>query len=167
MLGGLDAFSKWLAATPGSQFIQVQSWIIPAVQTAHILAIAVVLSSVGMVNLRVLGFAGGRTTIVDTARRYVPWVWGALGVLLLTGAILVWGEPERDLLNPAFQTKMLLVIALAAVALAFQAAVRLRAPAWDAAGAAPAPTKLAAAATMALCLTIAVLGRWIAYAVNE
>lgn len=167
MLGGLDAVSKWLAATPGSQFIQVQSWIIPTVQTAHILAIAVVLSSVGMVNLRVLGLAGGRTTIVDTAKRYVPWLWGALAVLLLTGAVLVWGEPERDLLNPAFQTKMILVVALTAVALAFQAAVARRAPAWDAAGAAPMPTKLAATATMALCLCIAVLGRWIAYAVNE
>lgn len=167
MASSMNALAEWLAATPGSQFIQVQSWIIPTTQTAHILAIAVALSSVGMMNLRVLGLAGGRTTIVDTERRYVPWLWGALLTLLLTGSLLVWGEPERDLNNPAFQTKMLLVAALAIIAIASQAAIHRRAPTWDATGRAPAATKLIAIATMALCLVIAVLGRWIAYAVNE
>ena len=167
MATGLAAFAKALAVTPASLFIQSEAWIVPAVQTTHILAIAVVLSSVGMVNLRVLGLAGGRTSIADTAERYTPWIWGGLAVLLCTGVILVVGEPERDLTNWAFQLKMLLVVVFAGVALVFRQSVTRRAPLWDSAPALPAQARLMALGVMALCLTIAVLGRWIAYAVTE
>ena len=163
----LLALSKTLGSTPASLFIQTQSWVIPTVQTTHILAIAVVLSSIGMVNLRILGRAGLRTSIADTADRYMPWLWSALVVLLLTGVVLVVGEPERDLNNWAFQLKMLLVVALVVVGAVFAASVHRRAPLWDDAPRLPASARLLALSTLALGLTIAVLGRWIAYAVNE
>lgn len=166
MSGSLAAFSKALAATPGSQFIQSESWLIPSVQTVHILAIAVVLSSVGMVNLRVLGLAGMRSSVTETADRYAPWLWGALIVLLMTGSILVWGEPERDLSNWAFQLKMVLVLVLVVVTALFRWRVARGAGAWDAAGEPPVRAKLMTLAAMAVCVTIAVLGRWIAYAVT-
>jgi hypothetical protein len=156
-------FSKWLAGTPVSDLIQNVLWIIPLVQTIHILAIAVVLSSVGMVVLRILGLAGLRSTFSETAERYIPWIWGALVVLLCSGAILVTGEPVRSLTNPTFQLKMALLLAAVLITVAFQITVHRNARFWDF-----APTRFGAAKIFAVCafmlwLAIAVAGRWIAY----
>ena len=156
-------FARWLAATPASNEIQNVLWIIPLVQTIHILAIAMVLSSVGLIDLRLLGWAGVRTTVTDTTRRYVPWIWASLVVLLCTGAILITGEPVRSLTNPTFQLKMLMLLAAVAVTAAFQIAVSRNAPFWDHVPDHGRPVKIFAIATLGLWLAIAVAGRWIAY----
>ena len=41
----LHAFAEWLGQTPLSLTIQNVTWIIPAVQSVHILCIAIVVSS--------------------------------------------------------------------------------------------------------------------------
>src|SRR5260221_3540400 len=47
----LDKFCSWLEQTPLSQAIQDAAWVVPAVQTIHILAIAAVMSSALMIVL--------------------------------------------------------------------------------------------------------------------
>ena len=51
----LNAICVWIDQTPLSQAIQVTNWVVPTVQTVHILAIAVVASSALMVDLRLIG----------------------------------------------------------------------------------------------------------------
>jgi hypothetical protein len=160
----IRAICEWLAATPLSAMIGGTHWVVPAVQTIHILAIAVVLSSVLMVELRVLGFAGRSQSMAQTLRRFLPWLSGGLVVLAATGALLVVGEPARSLVNAAFWTKMgLLAIALAAT-LGYQRA-QWRGTQGPAAGA-PAGVAARGIAVLVLLLwfAIAVAGRWIAYA---
>ncbi len=84
----------------------------------HILAIAAVLSSVLMIHFRLLGWTARQVTLGDVAYRFLPWVWGGLIALALSGTVLIIGEPVRSLLNPAFQIKMtLLLFAIAATAI--------------------------------------------------
>ena len=94
--------------------IQKTLWIIPVMQTIHILSVAMVFSSVVMIELRVLGLTRSQT-IEDTARRFVPWIFGGVGVLALTGTVLIIGEPQRSLPSYEFQMKILYL----AVAIAF------------------------------------------------
>ena len=162
----LKAFAAMLAKTQASLLIQDVAWIVPTVQTVHILAVAMIMSSVAMIDLRIFGMAGGRTTISDTARRYVPWVWGALAVLTITGAILVVGEPDRSITNAVFQLKMLMLIVAVGVTAVFQITVRRNARFWDLEPAHGRYAKVFALATFALWLAIAVAGRWIAYAAD-
>ena len=159
----LQEITKWLAATPLSQTIQKILWIIPMMQSVHILAIAIVLSSVGMIDLRIFGLAGGRGTLQETARRFVPWIWCALVVLAVTGSILVIGEPGRSLVNPMFQIKMGLLVCAIAVTATFQVTVAHRAALLEVDGRTPATLKLFAILTLLLWFAIAVAGRWIAY----
>jgi hypothetical protein len=157
----LSHFATWLSNTPVSLFIQNELWIIPAVQCAHILAIAVVLSSVAMINLRILGFAGRDTSLAQTAHRHLPWIWSALVVLAITGITLVTGEPERSIVNPSFQLKMALLLVAMICTVAFQLSVygpgQLPRPGSD------RLLKIAGVAVLLLWFAIAVAGRWIAY----
>lgn len=159
----LQTFAIWLEGTPISQLIQNQLWIIPALQIVHILAIAALLSSAGMISLRLLGRDGTGMSIGETADRYMPWIWSAIIILALTGSLLVTGEPRRSITNPAFQIKMaMLVIALCFIG---GFAVRARHRSTDGQFSFGPPMKAGSLITMLLLLAIAVAGRWIAYVI--
>src|SRR3712207_4006628 len=124
-------FSRWLATTPLSQDIQMNLWSVPTIQTIHILAIAMVLSSVAMITLRIVGLAGGTQTMTQTSRRFIPWFWGGLVVLAITGTLLVIGEPVRSLNNTAFWLKMVLIAILLAVVIGFQITLHRKVAVWE------------------------------------
>ncbi len=159
----IRAFCVWLAATPLSVMIGSTRWVVPMVQTLHILAIAVVLSSVLMLELRVLELAGRSQSVMQAARRFLPWLLGGLAVLAMTGALLIVSEPQRSLVNSAFWTKMCLL------ALAVTATLGLQRAQWRivASQEQPCPAGVAARAiavlTFFLWVAIVVAGRWIAY----
>src|ERR1043166_5979492 len=106
----MDAVIDWISSTRLNGTIRDTAWIIPAVQTVHILAVAVVMGSMLLLNLRVLGIIDAGEAKDVFTRRYLPWVWVSLIVLLISGIILVIGEPGRDLENPTFWTKMVLIV---------------------------------------------------------
>jgi Family of unknown function (DUF6644) len=160
----MQAFAQWLADGAMSQWLQRALWPIILLQTLHILAIAMVLSSVAMVELRVLGLASSAQTMTQTAQRFLPWIWSGLGVLAASGIVLVIAEPKRTLdNNPAFQIKMLMLAIAIAMTVAFQVSLRRNAGRWD--SKAPGGKTIGALAvlTLMLWLAIAVAGRWIAY----
>jgi len=163
----LQNFAQWLSDTPPSRFIQDVLWIIPAVQTIHILAIAIVLSAVAMIELRLFGLIGRNTPEAQTAGRFLPWLWWGTLALAITGLILITGEPGRALTNPAFQLKMALLLVALGVTFAFHRSVRRRSARWSGASQSMGAIviRIAALVTLLLWFSIAVAGRWIAYAV--
>src|SRR5713101_8367745 len=99
---------SWLNSLPLSLTVRRTLWVIPLMQTIHILAIGMVLSSVIMMDLRVWGISLSQT-LVQSAHRFAPWIWAAMVLLTVTGIVLVIGQPRRTLLDPTFQVKMLLM----------------------------------------------------------
>jgi uncharacterized membrane protein len=155
----LKHFCDWLAATALSHTIQTVSWIIPTVQTIHILCVAVLFTSAVLVDLRVWRLLDRDVPVADVARRFLPPIWPIVLVLLITGSLLIIGEPRRSLLNSTFYLKMaLLVVALVLTAILQRSL-------------SSAPNKiakwpmeqLAAAASIFVWSGILFAGRWIAY----
>jgi putative copper export protein len=105
----LSDLSKWLAATSLSHTIQTTTWIIPTLQTIHILCVAALFSSAVLVDLRIWRLTQRDVPLSDVARRFLPWIWPVVIVLLLTGSLLIVGEPRRSLLNDTFYIKMALL----------------------------------------------------------
>jgi uncharacterized membrane protein SirB2 len=159
----LDQFSSWLEHTSASETIQSISWIVPTVQTIHILAITVVAGSILMINLRLLGVFAADQPLKDVAARFLPFVWWTLLVLLATGAIMIIGEPPRSLKNPAFQLKMMLLVAALIVTGIFQLLLRRDPGLGDAKAGRRGAAATIAVASMLLWTGIIFAGRWIAY----
>jgi hypothetical protein len=101
----------WLESTRLSQAIQANDWVVPMLQTVHILAIAVIAGSALMIDLRLIGISGMDLPLKRSFSRFMPLIWWGLVVLLATGAVMIVGEPTRSLKNPMFQLKMALLIA--------------------------------------------------------
>ena len=153
-------FCDRIDATPLSQAIQSTPWVVPAVQTVHIFAIAAVMSAVLMINLRLLGVAGTDQPLARVADRFRPVIWWMLPLLLATGTVLIIGEPTRELGNWIFQLKMLLLVSVVALLLVFQRPLARDPQHWDAhrRGA-----RLLAIVSLILWCGIIFAGRWIAY----
>jgi hypothetical protein len=150
----LDAFCHWLQATQLSQLISSHFWIIPALQTVHILAIAAVVSSAFMIDLRLIGLVRGEQSTDAFAARFLPFIWWSLPILAVTGALLISAEPARSLENPSFGIKMALLLAAITVTLLYQ---RLGARlGW-------LPRFGMGLASLLLWTGIVLAGRWIAY----
>ena len=115
----IPAFCDWLSNTSLSQAIQNHNWVIPSVQSVHILAIATVMASIVMMDFRLLGVNGRGQTIPQVAHRFLPWVWCAVCVLAATGTILIIGEPGRELESQVFWLKMSMLVCVLILTLAF------------------------------------------------
>ena len=163
MLQEVAKFCDWLSVTPVSMLLQTVEWIIPTVQTVHILSIAIVMSSVIMVDLRLMGLMGHSQSISGMTRRFIPWVWWALVALLLSGAVLITAEPRRDLLNPVFQAKMALLVVAMIVTVVFQTTVRRNMEFWDLSPGKRTGAWITAVVSLLVWTAIVGCGRWIAY----
>jgi hypothetical protein len=159
----MQAFAQWLGTTQISHRLQQVIWLIALLQAVHILAIAMVLSSVAMVELRILGWSRS-PTMADTARRFMPWIWTGLAVLASTGAVLIVAEPRRTLDNNlAFDIKMIMLATAVVVTSAFQLSLRSNSAHWEERPVRRTLLSAFAIFTLGLWLAVAVAGRWIAY----
>jgi hypothetical protein len=163
MTYSVQAFSDWLAATPLSMQIKTIDWIIPTVQTIHILSISIVMAAAAMVYLRVLGVLSRGQPLAAVAYRFVPWIWWTLIVLVLSGSTLIVGEPGRSLRNPAFILKMSMLAAVLVLTLIFQRGLRHNDRFWEISSGRRISGRLIAAVSLVFWVGIVFAGRWIAY----
>ena len=148
-------FAMWLSQTRVSVAIGTPAWVVPTVQSIHIIAIGIVLASVFMMDLRIFGWAGDDQTLLQVTQRFAPWLWGALSALLTTGILMVIGEPVRELMSLAFWLKMSMLMIGIASTVVFQITLSRNPLA--------RPTKTFAILTLLIWFSIVVLGRLIAY----
>lgn len=159
----LNEFALWIQKTPASEAVDKTVWAVPTLQSIHILSIAAVFGSVVMINLRIFQLAGRSRTMTETVQRYLPWVWWGLLALLLTGIGMTLSDPIRELTNPAFWSKMILILVAVAASLWFQDSVRRNVATWELTPGGRVGIRIGAGAVIALWCLIMVLGRWIAY----
>ncbi len=162
-MSGLDAFCTWLAATAPSQWLQNVEWIVPAVQTVHILCVAAVVASALMIELQMLRVGGRGAEVAAMARRFGPFVWWPLPVLAASGSVLIVAEPARSLENPVFVLKMALLLLVVGATVAGIRPLRTDPGYWERSAGRRAGARVLGAITLALWVGIVFAGRWIAY----
>jgi hypothetical protein len=157
-------FAEWLQGSPTSIAIQtVSSWLIPVLQSIHIVMIGVVFVSSLMITLRVLGRVRADEPFAAVWSRFAPWMWVGLVVMALTGFTLVVAEPVREFTATSFWLKMgLIVVAVLSIVL-FARSLEPAALATPTGREFSSGQRAAAVATIALWIAIIFLGRAIAY----
>ncbi len=158
----------WLGSTPLSQgaraALRASSWLAPADETLHILALTTLFASAAIVNLRVLGVIGKDRALGPLARKLLPLTWSALVVLVLTGGLLVMNRPGRYFRNDMFIFKMGFVLLAVTTTLALQIGFSRDEGFWERTAGRQALARGGAVFALALWSGAIVCGRWIAYA---
>ncbi|MGO9934409.1 MAG: DUF6644 family protein [Steroidobacteraceae bacterium] len=142
--------ASWLG-----QAIRESTWLFPAIESAHLLSLALLGGAVLVISLSVLG-VGLKTSPADiykSARRYMN---SAVIVLLISGVLLGVSEPVKLYDRQAFWVKMIsMAIAIALTYFAFNPMVRR--------GSTGLRLRSVTVLTMAAWLMVAIAGRWIGF----
>jgi len=160
----LESFAAWLAGTPLSAFVANQAWVVPTVQTVHILAVATIMGAVVIVHLRLLGVVERRQSVGSLAARFVPPSAAAIAILAITGFLMIAGEPTRAIFRYVFWVKMGLLVAVILLTAALLGGLKDIGVTDDAQRPIPFPYRALAVLALLIWAGIIVAGRWIGYA---
>jgi hypothetical protein len=156
----LEDILAFIAQSAVARALKSSRYVYPAVNTAHILALATLFGSILALDVRLLG--AFRAVPVRPLAAVLPRVAAiGLGCAVVTGALLFTVEPLDYARNPAFLAKGALVLAGSAHALTVRASApwrRLLAEEVIGAG-----LRVSAALSLALWSAAILAGRLIAY----
>jgi hypothetical protein len=164
----LQELSDWLTQTPLHPFLsdttRLETWlIIPVSQTLHILGVAIVMIAVGMLNLQLLGVRVTRQSFAELSAQWMPWIWSAMAVLLITGVVQTIAEPTRELMNNTFRIKIIMLVIAVAITVVYRAQVKKDAKYWERSGERRTWAYALASVSLVLWFGIVAAGRLIAY----
>jgi hypothetical protein len=97
--------NTWLGTT-----VRDTTWAFPVIETFHLLALAVLLGTVLIVNLRVFGVGQRYAPAAQIARQFEPWMLVSLGVLIASGIPMAFSEPSKCFESYSFPIKMGLIL---------------------------------------------------------
>jgi uncharacterized protein DUF6644 len=144
-----------IEASALGQTIRESTWLFPAIESTHLLALALLGGSILIMALSILGW-GLKTPVAElyqSAHRYFN---GAVIVLLFSGVLLGVSEPVKLYGRQAFWVKMIsLGIALLLTYFAFNPLVKR--------GASGAGLRSITVLTIGSWLMVAMAGRWIGF----
>jgi hypothetical protein len=144
-----------IEASALGQTIRESTWLFPAIESTHLLALALLGGSILIMSLSVLGW-GLKTPVAELYKSAHRYMNAAVIVLVITGVLLGISEPVKLYGRQAFWVKMIsLAIALLLTYLAFNPLVRRGASGFSVRGI----TLL----TMGAWLMVAMAGRWIGF----
>lgn len=151
-------FFRWCDATWLGDAIRGVTWAFPLIETIHILALAVLLGSIFLLNLRLLGVWIHNWTPKQMARVLSPYIWISLVVILVSGVMLFLSEALKAFDNAAFGPKIELLI----LAMVYHYTIYRKAAATEA-EAPPVWAKAAAVLSLVLWFGVGVAGRAIGF----
>jgi uncharacterized membrane protein len=144
-----------LEASAFAQFIRESTWLFPAIEATHLVALALLGGSLLIVALAVMGVGLRQSPaeLLQSSRRYAN---SAIITLVVTGLLLGVSEPLKLYDRRAFSVKMI------ALAIALLVTYRLFNPRVER-GQEGAMTRNVAGLTLMAWLAVAIAGRWIGF----
>ena len=156
-------FCQWLDQSSVGMAIRQSLWLFPAIETVHLLGMAALVGTIGVLDLRLLGWVARRQPVSEMAGRLIPWAWAGFVVQAITGALLFSSEAVKIYGNPAFRLKMLLLLLAGLQAVIFQTVISRKLAAWDERPSLPMLAKVAGLSSILLWVAIVTAGRFIGF----
>jgi hypothetical protein len=156
-------FCQWLDQSSVGTAIRQSLWLFPAIETVHLLGMAALVGTIGVLDLRLLGWVARQQPVSRMAARLIPWAWVGFVVQVITGALLFSSEAAKIYGNPAFRLKMLLLLLAGLQALIFQTVLSRKLAVWDERRSFPVAGKIAGLSSILLWVAIVTAGRFIGF----
>ena len=101
-------FLYWLQNTPVAIFVAEVLWAYPLLETLHTLGMAMLLGTLGLINLRILGYKAALSLI--GTRDLLPVAWIGFTVNAASGLLLFTSDAATFFVSNTFRVKILLII---------------------------------------------------------
>ena len=100
----LDVVEVVMRTSPVGRFVRTSQFAWPILESLHFMGMSVLIGTIGLFDLRLLGFARG--VPYAALHRLIPLGIGAYTLNILTGLCFLSGTPDQYLWNPAFRFKL-------------------------------------------------------------
>jgi hypothetical protein len=147
-----------IEASAFGQVLRESHWLFPAVETVHLVGIAVLVGSVAVFDLRLLGFSRA-LPVRRLAAHILPWTAASFLLIVPSGLAMFIAHAADLISNPVFAVKICLILAAGANAGVFLAGAFRGAAQWDVDVMPPAAARVAAAISLALWIAVIACGR--------
>jgi hypothetical protein len=151
-----------IEASSVARWMREALWAYPAVETIHILALAIVVGSIVIVDLRLLGLSRD-VSIARLSRHALPFTVGAFVVAMLTGLLMFTAHAEDFLTNRVFAVKMGLILLAGVNAGILHSGPWRGIAQWDTGAVPPGSVRFQAALSIAIWVAVVACGRLLAY----
>ena len=135
----------------------------PILQSIHIIAVATLFASIGMISLRFLRLAVPSQSPSEMIGRLAPWMWTSLFALLLTGSAFVIARPDRYFYNPIAGIKLICLISAISLAVVIFRFEKKHTCYWESTNARNRIAQGLSLCSILLWICTVFAGRWIAY----
>jgi hypothetical protein len=147
--------AQTIEASALGQTIRESTWLFPAIESTHLLALALLGGSILIMSVSILGW-GLKTPVAEIYKSAHRYLNAAVILLVVTGVFLGISEPVKLYGREAFLVKMIsLAVALLVTYFVFNPLVRR--------GGSGATLRIVTVFTMAAWLMVAMAGRWIGF----
>ena len=160
-----DGLLEWLKATPVSEAISESDWLFPSIESAHVIALTLVVGTIAFVDLRLLGVTLRDRPARDLLQTLTPLTWIAFALAAATGLALFVAKPVTYGHNGFFLTKLALIAAAGLNMGAFHLFLDPRLPPSGAVTPAAPLIRVSALTSLALWIGVVACGRWIGFTI--
>ena len=154
----LGAFGQAVQSSPFGVWAGGEAY--PFANLIHILGLIMLVGGIGILDLRLAGLFR-RIPVAPLASALTPIALAGLLLMIPSGATMFAADASALVNSPTFRTKLILIALALINALAFRFLWQERIEQWDVDP--PVWGRLMAATSILLWLSVAALGRWIAY----
>ena len=162
----MDSFFQQLYDTGLATAIRESGTLFPTIESIHVLAITLVVGSIGVVDLRLLGVASRRRAVTRLTGEILPITWTCFAIAAITGALLFSSNAVKYTHNTWFLAKMALLGVAGINMIIFHFITSRDIERWDESPNVPAGVRLAGALSLTLWIAIIVCGRWIGFTMS-
>jgi hypothetical protein len=154
---------QWLQDTPIGTGIRESVWWFPLIEGAHVLALALSVGTILLVDLRLMGLVMKDRRVSEISRQIMPWSLAGFIVMFSTGTLLFWCQAVKAYGSVYFRIKILALLLAGLNALIFEFKTRRTIASWDADRVPPLRARMAGLAGMILWTCVITAGRTMAY----
>jgi hypothetical protein len=162
----IEEFCQWVYDTPLAETIRSNELAFPWLESVHVLAIALVLGSIAVADLRLLGIASVKRPVTQLLNDVLPVTWIAFVVAAVTGIAMFMSNAVEYARNTPFQLKMLMLVLAGINMLVFQLITYRGVGQWDEARATPLGARFAGGFSLVAWVSIVAFGRWIGFTIG-
>ena len=148
---------------PLSRFIGQSVWWFPGLEAAHVIAAAIVVGCIAMLDLRLLWAASRERAVSTLSAEVLPFVWAAFAAAFITGLLLFMSAATRYGVNEPFLAKMALLLLAGLNMAAFHLLTAKRAHEWDEGRPPVWQARLAGGLSLLFWVGVIICGRWIGF----
>jgi len=150
---------RWASDTWVAHWIADSTWIFPALEGVHIVALAMLFGAVIFVDLQMLGVIRSDTPVSRLEKSLRPWIFCSLVVILLTGVLLFASEATKLYNSAPFRIKVVALV----LALVFHFTVHRKVIQTEGRRAGPKWERWIAGVSLVLWISVGLAGRAIGF----